>query len=173
MRVVNFYHSSMISLQSKLTQNLLLFFFLNPIEERYLRELSKILKADPKNLHKKLKELEKAGLFKSRFDGQERYYSLNVNWPLYFEYKGIFKKTLEIPYAIAGELRTIRNLRQVYLKVIDFSDVQENIRLFILGNPSEKAVVAILKRLEKEFLREIMVSYIDEPMIGDDYLELI
>lgn len=93
---------------------------------------------------------------------------------LYIQNTGVFlKKTLGVPYAIADELRTIRNLRSVYVKVVDFTDVQNDIEVFVLGEPSKKAVATVLNRISKGLQRKIAVSYIDEPPIGKDYLELI
>jgi len=64
----------MISLRSSITQKLLNYFFINPDEERYVNDLARKLKVDPKNLSNKLKELEKEGLFCSENKGQEKYY---------------------------------------------------------------------------------------------------
>jgi len=56
----------MISLRSKITQKVLNFYFLNPHESLYVNELSRRFALDKRNLVKKLRELELAGLLAER-----------------------------------------------------------------------------------------------------------
>jgi len=56
----------MISLKSKITQKVLSLFFINPHEGFYTNELSRRLAVDKRNLVKKLRELELAGLLAER-----------------------------------------------------------------------------------------------------------
>jgi len=169
----------MIHLQSKLTQHLLLFFFSNPIEERYLHELAKILKADAQNLHKTLKKLEEAGLFKSKLRGAERYYSLNYDWPLYKEYRGIIKKTIGAAHIIGEALETIRYLEAVYVDINNPFDVQKEIHVLILrspnayNHPSEKAISTAIKRVEKDLERKITLTYTETPPLKEKYLQIL
>ncbi len=79
----------MISLKSKITQLVLNYFFLNPQAKKYTNELARLFQVDPKNLDRKLKELEKEGLLKSEFLGKQRYFFINSRYPLLKEYKKI------------------------------------------------------------------------------------
>ena len=63
----------MISFKSKIANKILNYYFNNPDTRCYVNELAKKLDLDPKNLHRKLEELEKEGIFKSEFRGKERY----------------------------------------------------------------------------------------------------
>lgn len=169
----------MISLQSKLTQALLLFFFINPFEEKYLHELSRILEVKAQNLHKKLKELETIGFFKSILRGKERYYSLNLEWPLHKDYRNIIKKTIGVPSTIAENLITIRYLEAVYVKTDNPFDVQNDIEVIVLqrpeayNSPSKKALSAALKYLEKEFERKITLLFVEKPPVEGNYLKIL
>ncbi|MFH1710456.1 MAG: winged helix-turn-helix domain-containing protein [bacterium] len=86
----------MVSLRSKITIKLLNYYFLNKGASNYINELAKILEVDPKNLYRKLNELEKEGLFESEFRGKQRYYRLSRNFPLLEQYKDIFEQTCGI-----------------------------------------------------------------------------
>ena len=168
----------MLSLRSKLTQALLLFFFINPFEEIYLHELSRILDVKVQNLHKKLKELEAIGFFKSKLKGKERYYSLNCEWPLHRDYRNIIKKTMGVPHVIAENLETVRYLESVYVKMSDPFNVQKEIQIIILqslnayNKPSKKVISETLKRLEKELERKVTLSFVEKPPTGEDYLKI-
>ncbi|MBI4309091.1 MAG: winged helix-turn-helix transcriptional regulator, partial [Candidatus Omnitrophica bacterium] len=50
--------------------------------EIYVRDLARALHLESGNLARKLLELEKEGILKSRWRGKQRYYSLNANFPL-------------------------------------------------------------------------------------------
>lgn len=103
----------MVSLKSKITQKLLNYYFLNPRVSHYINELAKILEVDPKNLYRKLNELEKEGLFESEFKGKQRYYRLSRNYPLLKQYKEIFEKT----YGLKNKLKA----KLVGIKVIELA----------------------------------------------------
>ncbi|MBU1018857.1 MAG: hypothetical protein ABII07_02590 [Patescibacteria group bacterium] len=151
----------MISLRSKLTQRLLLFFFLNPFERRHLNELANILEVNIQNLQKKLKELEKAGLFKSK----NNYYSINCDWPLYCEYRDIIRKTIGAPVLIREALQHVRYLRDIRVDIKDYFDVTEEIRVQIpidpeaYYRPSEKEIRRIFGRLRKDLGRKICLEF--------------
>ena len=55
----------MISFKSKVTKSILNYYFLNPDAVHYVNELAKILKADAKNMHRKLE----ASVSLSQFQG--------------------------------------------------------------------------------------------------------
>jgi len=163
----------MISLRSKLTQRLLLFFFLNPLEERYLCELAKILQVKPQNLHKKLKDLEEEGLFQSEMRGQERHYFLDVEWPLYLEYRSIFKKTLGVPSLLAESLGRVRHLREVYVRA-DYRSLVEDVEVLVVQSkdachfPSKNAISVALGPLKKELGRKIRVVFSEDSLSDSD-----
>ena len=78
----------MISLISKITRELLNYFFVNPHEGLYVNELAIKLMLDKRNLVKKLRELEKEGILKSQKRGNLKLYSININFPLRLSFAG-------------------------------------------------------------------------------------
>ncbi len=82
--------------KSRLRNKILLHFFTNPDDEKYLREIAVILVEDPGNLSKELSKLEKEGIFLSINRGKQKYFSINKKYPLFNELKSIIFKTIGI-----------------------------------------------------------------------------
>lgn len=96
MLMVYFYHNYgnvMISLKSQIILKILTYYFLNPAASHYVNELARILQADPKNLHRKLNELEQEGILKSEFQGKQRHFFLNKHSRIAKIYKDLFSQT--------------------------------------------------------------------------------
>ncbi len=75
--------------KSAVTRKLLGHFFAHPQDRLYVNEIAKILSLDKRNLVKKLREFETAGLLKKEARGNMRLYSVNADFPLYNEYRRI------------------------------------------------------------------------------------
>ena len=84
--------------KSSISQTLLRHFFTHPEAQLYINEISKTLNLDKRNLVKKLKEFETAGLLKKQTRGNLKLYSINAQYPLYNEYRRIL-----LAAATAGE----------------------------------------------------------------------
>ncbi|MBI4115383.1 MAG: zeta toxin family protein [Candidatus Omnitrophica bacterium] len=81
--------------RSSLKKRLLEYFFTHSDTSHHLREIAHLIKADPANLSRELKRLEKEGIFLSSKRGNQKLFSLNRNYPLYDELKSITEKTLK------------------------------------------------------------------------------
>lgn len=93
--------------KSRLRNKILLHFFTNPDDEKYLREIAIILGEDPGNLSKEMSKLEKEDIFLSADRGKQKYFSLNKKYPLFEELKSIIFKTIGIQgslYKIVNEV---------------------------------------------------------------------
>jgi len=105
----------MISIESKITRKLLNFFFLHEKEDFYINQLVKQLKVDKRNLVKKLKQLEKEGLFMSEMRGNQKYYWLNKDYPLYQEYKKIIMKSVGLEKKLGDMLKRTVGVKEAYI----------------------------------------------------------
>jgi len=150
----------MISLKSQITQKVLNYFFINPTAKCYINELAKILKVDPKNLLRKLNELEKEGLFTSEFSGRQKYYYLNKSFPLLKLYKEIFLKTLGIENILRKIISSDSKIIEAYIfgsyasnKMDQISDID----LLIIGDHSSIDIINKINKIQKEIGREINV----------------
>ncbi|MEK7212506.1 MAG: nucleotidyltransferase domain-containing protein [Patescibacteria group bacterium] len=147
----------MISLRSTIARKVLEHFFFNPGARHYVQELARILKTDPKNLYRKLRELEKEGMLASDFSGKQRYFSLNNNYPLLREYRRIVFRTL-FEKRLGSALEGVEGVQEAYLfgsyaaqKMNAASDVD----LLVVGNHSSLALQRVIQSFQKEIGREI------------------
>lgn len=158
-----------ISLRSKVTIKILNYFFLNPDAERYVNDLADSLESDPKNVHRKLSELEQEGLLKSEFRGKERYFSINNNYPLLEPYRQIFLKTSGIEQRLKQILAKIMGIKAAYLfgsYAQNRMDASSDIDILIVGTHSPLEVQKRLTPLQTEIGREINVVNMDPKEFG-------
>ncbi|OGC22314.1 hypothetical protein A2291_04810 [candidate division WOR-1 bacterium RIFOXYB2_FULL_42_35] len=155
----------MISFKSKITKKVLDYFFLNREAEHYINELAKLLDLDPKNLHSKLEELEKEGLFKSEFRGKERYFSLAQNFPLLDHYRQIFLKTFGLEHGLRELIKKIPGVKKAYIfgsYASDKMDSSSDIDILVVGGHSILALQKEINKLQKTTGREFNVINMDE-----------
>ena len=144
--------------KSKARQAIFRLYFTNPEKSFYLRELERELDIPVSMLRKELVALEKEGLFSSLKQGNLLYYSLNKEYPLYGEIKGIVFKTVGIQGIL---LKTLLPLKAIEVAFIygsyakNASNAKSDIDLFIIGTPDENKLVEKINRIEKELKREI------------------
>src|SRR5258708_16872668 len=111
--VVDLYH--MLDLRSKARQHLLAYFFTNPTSRHHLRDLAERLSIDPSNLSKELGRLEREGLFRSEVSGRQKYFQLNLHYPLYDEVRSIVSKTIGAVPLIVQSLKKLEGVQEAYL----------------------------------------------------------
>jgi len=102
-------------LRSKITAEVLRYFFLNPSKRHYINELSGILNVDVGNLFRKLRELEKEGALVSEKRGNQKYYGLNKKYPLLKELKRIYEAKYGIVETFKKELEKIDGIKEAYI----------------------------------------------------------
>lgn len=151
--------------RSRLRKRLLSYFFTNPDASLYVRELACLLKEDPGNLSKELNRLEREGIFASNLRGNQRYFSINKEHPLYNELKSMIFKTI----GVEGSLRKIINETMgitasfIYGSFArDRENTASDIDLFIIGNPDEDGLIGKIETLEKNIHREINYNIYSE-----------
>lgn len=155
----------MISLRSKVTQAILRHFFLNRGASVYVNELARALGLDPKNVHRKLVELEKVGLLVSRFSGKQRYFTLREEFPLLAEYEGIVRKSYGVDVELGRLLRGVRGIKEAYVfgsYARGTMDELSDIDLLLIGNPRRERVLEVLQNLEKSLGRRINLTEYSE-----------
>lgn len=179
----------MVSLRSKITRELLGYFFLHEGENLYVNELVRRLDIDKRNLSKKLNELEGVGFFKTESRGNLKYYSLNKTFPLYNEYKKIILKTVGIEIELRKLLENIKGITRAFIYgsyVTNKMDTSSDIDVIVIGNHKvvdvQKAVGALQKRVDREINvinigeREFILKK-NDPFISDvlkkDKIELV
>lgn len=148
----------MISLRSKITQKILNLFFLNEKEKFYINELAKKIKEDPANVHKKLVELKKEGVFSDEFSGKERFFFLNQKYPFLKEYKKIVLKGVGFEKILKEKLEKIKGVESVYIfgsYAKNKLSLESDIDVLIIGNLNILELQKTLVEIQKLTGREI------------------
>ena len=156
----------MTSLRSQLTQKVLNYYFLNPHARLYIRELARLLKLDPKNVDRKLKELEKEGILQSEFLGKQRYFSLLKSSPLVKIYKELLGQTSGLEVQLRDAFKHVAGLGEAYIYgsyAKNTMDAGSDIDILAVGEHSALAIQKVIRVIQNNSGREINVVNITEP----------
>lgn len=150
----------MLNIKSKITEKLLGHYFINKKARHYVNELAKILKLDPGNLDRKLKELEQEGIFISEKQGNLKYYSLNKKYSLFVEIERIYKLKYGVEKKLAGLLKKLKGLKEAYIfgsyaknKLNSESDID----ILLIGSHSSLAAKRLIAGLSSDLGRELNI----------------
>lgn len=150
----------MIGLRSKISQKVLGFFFLQEDAERYVSDLSRTLHIEVGNLTRKLNELEKEGILKSHWQGNQRHYSLNKKFSLFKEYKNIVLKTIGLEQILKTALDKIPGIKKAVIfgsYAQDKMDSHSDIDLLVIGDHSTIGLQKVIADVQKSVSRVINV----------------
>ena len=150
----------MFNLKSKITQKLLGYYFINPKAEHYINELARMLKLDVANLDKKLKELEKEGLFISEMQGNLRYFFLNKKYPLLGEIKKMYALNYGLEKKLAKTLKNLKGLQAAYIfgsYAKSNMNVESDVDVLLIGSHASLDAKRQIEKFEDEIKREINV----------------
>jgi len=148
----------MFNFNSKITNKILRYFFINQHEKKYINELARITDIDPGNLSRKLQVLENEGILCSEFLGNQRYYYINKRYPLLKEVKNIFELKCGLADLIAEKLKKIKGIKEAYIfgsYVKGNFEPESDIDILIIGDHSVLEVDRQLIPLQEKINREI------------------
>ncbi|GAH03514.1 unnamed protein product [marine sediment metagenome] len=110
------------------------------------------------SLHRELKHLEEIGILKSERQGNLKYYSINTDYPLFNELKGIVSKTIGVEGSLREIIKDIFGISIAFIygsfasgKETERSDID----LFLIGEFDEDLLNKKLRSLEQYLAREI------------------
>lgn len=145
-------------ISSKTRIKLLLKFFLNSKTKGYLRGLSQEFGESTNSIRIELNRLEKAGMLKTEFQGNKKFFQANTNHPLFNEINSIISKYLGLDKIIEQVATRIGELNQVYLTgdlsmgrdsdYIELLLLGESINLEYLNKLIKKSEQLINKKIE-------------------------
>ncbi len=147
-------------LGSKLRCKILTCFFTHPEKTFYVRELQKLLKKDPTNISRVLKNLSDQGILKSEKRGGRKYYKANSNSPIYPELKSIILKTTGVAGSIKEKLSKLKNVKFAFIYG-SFAKNTENINsdidlmLVLEGKVNLDLLHEVMLEIENNLRREI------------------
>ncbi len=142
---------------SKTRIKLLMKFFLNSNSESYLRNLESEFGDSTNGIRLELNKFENAGMLKSEFKGNKKFFRANTNHPLFPEIHNILLKQIGIDQILDQVIHNIGNLSKVYL-IGDFAKGKNSniIDLVFVGDEINKSyLLKIINKAEKLIKRKI------------------
>jgi predicted nucleotidyltransferase/predicted transcriptional regulator with HTH domain len=143
---------------SKIRTKLLDAFLSLPKARFYIRELERKINEEAKNISRELKNLESLGLLTSETQGNQKFYSINEDFFLYSDLKGIIFKTTGVLGLLKEALAKLKGIEAAYIygsyatgKETESSDVD----LIIVGKPDLTELNEVINGLEDKLNRDI------------------
>ncbi len=155
---------------SKAKRRLLKLFITNPAGEFYVREIARLTGEPVNAVRRELVHLEKAGLVKSRRQGNLKYHSLVKEFPFYPELKKIIYATIGLGDYLTERLRDPRQIELafVYGSVARNEETtKSDIDLFVVGGIDELELHGVVSQIEADIRRSI--NYVS--MSGAEFQE--
>ncbi|MBU3964355.1 nucleotidyltransferase domain-containing protein [Patescibacteria group bacterium] len=150
----------MLKLGSEITIKLLDYYFLNPKKEHHINQLADVLKIDPGNLFRKLKELENEGVLVSEKEGNQRRFKLNKDYPFLAEFKKIYESKYGFLSLLKEKISKLKNLQEAYV-FGSYANSQfgpeSDIDILLIGNHSPISAKRIILPLQSRTKREINI----------------
>jgi DNA-binding transcriptional ArsR family regulator len=118
-------------------------FLLNPTEEFYIRELTRILDEQINSLRRELENLQNLGILKSREKNRKKYYRINPHFSFLSELTSIIRKT-----SVANEafLKDITKLGAIDVLVLSGVFIEKNtdVDIFMVGDIPKEVLSAFI-----------------------------
>lgn len=155
---------------SKTKRKLLKLFVLHPEKSFYIREIEKLTKEPVAAVRRELGYLEKAGLLKSRNEGNLKYFEVNRNFPIYPELKKIIYSTVGFGDYLKEKLHNFDSIDIVFIYgsvARNEEGKQSDIDLLVIGNIDNKDFHKVISEVEKETGREINYNLMSKQEFGD------
>jgi predicted nucleotidyltransferase len=164
-------------------QELLAATLLSPERWWYLSELASHLKTSPSSLQRELDSLSRSGILERKQDGRRSYYKARQDSPVFDELRGLLSKTAGIVPALRSELTKFGekiHWGAIYGSVARSQErAQSDIDLLIVGEVATADLLPALRRVERQFRREVNVKrysereFRDKMRDGDHFLKSV
>ncbi len=168
--------------KSKIIMKVLGYFLMNPKKEHYINELAKNLEIDPGNLFRKLKELENEGILVSEKKGNQRYFSLNKEYPLLNEVRQYYRFKYGVDVLIKEKLNQVDKIKEAYIfgsYAKGNINGESDIDVLLIGDHSSLDAKRKILPLQKVLGREINIidlsleEFKKKKQRKDDFIENI
>lgn len=122
-------------------------FLLNPEDEFFIRELTRILDEQINSLRRELTNLEKIGMLKSSERNRRKYYRVNPHFPILSELTSIIRKNDKENDVILKELSKASSSLDILILSGDFiGKADADTDLFIVGDIEKTTIEAFLTK---------------------------
>ena len=156
---------------SKTRIKILLKFFLNKSNKSYLRSLEQEFGESSNAIRIELNRFEEAGLLKSYFDGNKKYFQANTEHPLFDDIHSMLLKMVGIDAIVENIAHRLEHVEAAYLagnfaRGIDSKMVD---LIFIGDQVDTKLMNNYIRKAEKIIKRKVRYTRINESE-REDYL---
>jgi predicted nucleotidyltransferase len=132
----------------------------------YMSELATHLRTSPSSLQRELEALTGSGVLERKQDGRRIYYKARTDSPVFDDLRGLFSKTAGILPVLQSEMARLAEKiiwSAVYGSVARGKEgAESDIDLLIVGDISTVEMLPLLRRIEKQFGREVNVKRYSE-----------
>jgi predicted nucleotidyltransferase len=164
-------------------QEILAATLLSPEKSWYLSELASHLGTSPSSLQRELDSLTKSGVLDRKEDGRRTYYKAQTASPVFHELRLLFSKTAGIVPTLQSEIGRFGEKIKwaaIYGSIARGEEqAQSDVDLLIVGQVALADLVPALRRVERQFDREVNVTRYSEPEFrqkvqsGDHFLKSV
>lgn len=138
---------------SKTRVKLLLKFFLNTSTRGYLRRIALEFNESTNAIRVELNRLEEAGILKSTFEGNKRFFQANSNYPLFNELNSIVRKYIGIDQIINNIALRMGNLDKVFLTGAILKGMEEDVlHIILVGKQLDEGFLLKLANRAEELI---------------------
>jgi predicted nucleotidyltransferase len=149
---------------SRTKRSLLKLFFTNPDRTFYVREIARLTGEPVNAVRRELDYLSKAGLLKSSTRGNQKYYSVITEFPLYAELKKIIYATIALGDYLTTRLTDSKEIELsfIYGSVARNEETEKSdIDLFVVGEISEDELHRLIMDIESDIRRQVNYTLMD------------
>lgn len=134
-------------------------FLLNPDQEYFIRELTRLLHEQINSIRRELENLRRIGLVKARHRNRKKYYRIDPTFPLYPELRSIFSKEIQADSPIVSGLKKLEGI-QLILLAGGFVGTESKVDLLLVGDVKKEVLEALV--LQDPNLKNIKYSIFSE-----------
>ncbi len=147
-------------------QEILAATLLSPKKSWYLSELASYLGTSPSSLQRELDSLTKSGVLDRKQDGRRTYYKAQTASPVFSELRLLFSKTAGIVPTLESEIGRFGEKIKwaaIYGSIARGEEqAQSDVDLLIVGRVGMAELLPVLRRVERQFGREVNVTRFSE-----------
>lgn len=135
-----------------------MWFFSDENRRFYINEMARIVRTTQGTCRRELNRLANMGILSASKEGNLQYYAINVDYPLYDEFRAIIKKTIGIEAIIRAALRGVENIDLAFIfgpYASDKIDPEADIDIAVVGDISEEGLIELLRDVPLITGREI------------------
>lgn len=143
-------------ISSKTRVKLLLKFFLNSRTKSYLRSLETEFDESTNAIRLELNRFEKAGMLQSDIEGNKKYFTANIQHPLFENLQQIVRKYVGIDTIIENVINNLGEVEEVYVTGQFARGLDGNvIDLEFIGKVQSQYLLELIEKAEKIINRKI------------------